>query len=526
MRRYDGTMFEPAQDYRASQLEAVVPAPPAAPAAPALEATAPGAGAASATTLRTRTARGTLINTAFTVALGGLVLLESFIMARFVSRAQYGVWGVLAVTLATVLWLKQVGIGDKFVQQEEEDQEAAFQKAFTLELLFTGALVLVLAAAIPILVLAYGLPQLVAPGAVIAVALLVSVFQAPLWIYYRRMDFARQRALAAVDPVVGFVVAVTLAILGAGYWAFVAGLTAGVCAASLAAVVRSPYRLRLRYEPGTLKSYASFSGPLLVASGASFVMTWSAMIAAKLDLGVAALGVIALAATITSFSEQVDQLVTGTLYPAICAVKDRTDLLYESFVKSNRLALMWAVPFGTGIALFSADVVRFGIGERWRPAVIVLEVCGLAAAVNHVGFNWTAYFRAIGTTRPIAVANLTATATFLLLGLPLLFLFGLPGFAAGLALQGLAAFLLRAYYLERLFPGFVFLAHLARAFLPTLPAAACVLVMRLLEPRPRTLATAVVELAAYTAVTVAFTWRLERGLLGETLAMVRGHTSS
>jgi O-antigen/teichoic acid export membrane protein len=139
--------------------------------------------------------------------------------------------------------------------------------------------------------------------------------------------------------------------------------------------------------------------------------------------------------------------VTGTLYPAICAVRDRRPLLFESFVKSNRLALMWTVPFGTAIALFSPDLVRFGIGERWRPAVIVLQVCGIAAAVNHVGFNWTAYLRAIGNTRPIATANLAATTVFLITGIPLLLLFGLPGFAAGLALQGLAGFVLRAYYL-------------------------------------------------------------------------------
>ena len=54
---------------------------------------------------------------------------------------------------------------------------------------------------------------------------------------------------------------------------------------------------------------------------------------------------IALAATIQSFTDSADQLVTGALYPAICAVRDRTGLLHESFVKSNRLALMWAVPF-------------------------------------------------------------------------------------------------------------------------------------------------------------------------------------
>jgi O-antigen/teichoic acid export membrane protein len=482
--------------------------------------------AAAGNTLRTRTARGTLINTAFTVALGALGLLESFIMAKFVTRAQYGVWGVLGVTLATLLWLKQVGIGDKFVQQEEADQELAFQKAFTLELAFTVLLVVVLAAAVPVIAFVYQLPQVIAPGLVIGFTLLVSSLQAPLWIYYRRMDFARQRALDAVNPVIGFVVGVTLAALGAGYWAFVGGLATGTCAAAVAAVVRSPYPLRLRYERGTLRSYTSFSGPLLIASGASFLMTWTALIAAKLDLGIAALGSIALAATITSFSDQVDQLVTGTLYPAICAVRENLPLLYESFVKSNRLALMCAIPFGTAVALFSADLVRFGIGEQWRPAVIVLEVCGMAAAINHVGFNWTAYLRAIGRTRPIAIANVASTAGFLVVGIPLLLAFGLPGFAAGLAFQGLVGFVLRAFYLQRLFPGFVFLRHLARSFLPTIPAAALVLVLRTVEPGTRTLAMALVELVAYLLVTAFLTWRFESRLLWEAVTMVRGRTGS
>ena len=165
-------------------------------------------------------------------------------------------------------------------------------------------------------------------------------------------------------------------------------------------------------------------------------MTWSALIAAKLDLGIAAVGVIALAATTQSFTDSADQLVTGALYPAICAVRDRTALLHESFVKSNRLALMWAVPFGTALTLFASDLVHFGIGDRWRPAVIVLEVFGVAAAVNHIGFNCTAYLRARGWTRPIAIANLASMSVFLLAGIPLLLLFGLPGFAAAVALQG------------------------------------------------------------------------------------------
>jgi O-antigen/teichoic acid export membrane protein len=465
--------------------------------------------------LRARAARGTIVNTAFSVGLGLLTLIKGFILAGFLSRSDYGIWGLIAVSLSTLLFFKQAGVGDKFVQQEELDQEAAFQKAFTLELLFTGACVVLIAIAVPLLVAIYDLPQLVAPSAVIAFALLVSVFQAPLWVYYRQMEFTRQRALQAVDPVVGFIVSVALAIAGAGYWAFVGGLAAGACASSAVAVARSPFPLRLRYERGTLRSYWSFSAPLLVAGAAGSAMAWSASLAAKLDLGVAAVGVMTLSYNVSSFTDRVDQLVTGALYPAICAVKDRTEVLYESLVKSNRLALMWAVPFGIGVTLFSPDLVRFVIGERWRAAVVLLQVSGATAAVNHVGFNWTAYFRALGRTRPLAVETVAAAVILIAVGIPLLLAFGLPGFAVGVAAQAVAALVMRAYYLGQLFPSFQFLRHAARAFLPTVPAAAAVLGARALEPSGRTLAIALSELAAYILVTLVATVYLESSLLRE-----------
>jgi len=91
--------------------------------------------------LRSLAARGTLVNSGFTVAFSALSLLKGFILAAFLSRSDYGVWGIVVVSVGTLVWLKQVGIGDKYVQQDEDDQEAAFQKAFTLELGFTTILV-------------------------------------------------------------------------------------------------------------------------------------------------------------------------------------------------------------------------------------------------------------------------------------------------------------------------------------------------------------------------------------------------
>ena len=38
-------------------------------------------------------------------------------------------------------------------------------------------------------------------------------------------------------------------------------------------------------------------------------------------------------------------------------------------------------------------------------AIPLIQAFGLTAALNQIGFNWTAFFRALGDTRPIAVAG-------------------------------------------------------------------------------------------------------------------------
>ena len=112
------------------------------------------------------------------------------------------------------------------------------------------------------------------------------------------------------------------------------------------AVLASPYPLALRYDRGTMRSYASFSWPLILASASTLVIAQSSLLVGEKVLGLAAVGAITLASSVSDYTNRVDQIVTATLYPAICAVRDRRDALFESFVKSNRLALMWGMPFG------------------------------------------------------------------------------------------------------------------------------------------------------------------------------------
>jgi O-antigen/teichoic acid export membrane protein len=470
--------------------------------------------------LREHTARGTVINAAFMVGLAFVGLARGIVMAGFVSRSDYGVWGLVIVSLMTLLWLRQVGIGDKFIQQDEPDQELAYQKAFTLELALATLSTLVLAAFLPLFALIYGEWQIVAPGLVLLLVLPAAAFSTPLWVYYRQMRFFRQRVVQAVDPIVSFAVMVALGAAGAGYWSFVIGVLVGGWVMALVAMINSPVRMRLSrkaFQRETLRGYFDFSWPLFASGLGGLILVQTTTVSTQAHLGLAAVGALALASNITQFADRVQLLVTSTLYPAICSVKDRTDLLRESFLKSNRLGMMWGMPFGIGVSLFCADLVNFGLGDNWEASVTLLQVFGLVVATGQIYFNWDAYFRALAQTKPMAVASWAAAVTFVVAGVPLLILFDLRGLALGIGLQALAHLTCRVYFLHRLFSDLPLARHALSGFLPIVPGAAAVLGMRLLESGSRTVTEAVAELIVFCALTLAATWIREAPLLREAI---------
>lgn len=472
--------------------------------------------------LRQHTARGVVINAGFHVAIAVLGLAQRFAVAAFLTVTEFGLWGIVLAILMTLYWLKEVGIGEKFVQQNEADQELAFQKAFTLELLYTAAFCVFVLVTLPVFALLYGNSRIILPAAVLTLCLLGGALQTPIWISFREMRFVRQRSLEAVNPIVSTAIMVPLAAAGAGYWSIVIGIVVGSFAGAAVALASCPYRIALRFERGTLREYVRFSGPLLVSGVAGIIIVQGTLIAGNYAVGLTGLGALTLAASLATFSDRVDQIISRTIYPAVCAVKDRRELLFETFTKSNRLALMFGLPFGIGLLLFAPDLVEFVLGDRWQPAVGLLQALGLMVGIRQIAFNWSVFFNATGNTRPIGVTAAVLVGVFLAVTVPAIAVLGLDGYIIGTSVSLAVELRIRAHYLRRFFPGFGMLRHLARAFAPSVPAVAVVVAVRALENGPRTSGQALLELGLYLATTGIATLWFERRLLREILGYMRG----
>ncbi|MDP9347489.1 MAG: oligosaccharide flippase family protein [Actinomycetota bacterium] len=467
--------------------------------------------------LRRRTVRGAVVTAAFLVGIDGLVVLQGLVVTRLLGPAEIGLYGIVSTALVTVLALKRVGIDEAFVQRETEAVGDEFRHAFTLELALAGLASLALCALAPVLAAAYGQPRLL--GLTLGVAWLPLAFAllAPLWVFFRRMDFARQRSLQAIQPVVTFAVTVPLAAwTGLGVWSIVIGLAAGYAVAVVVALVTSPYRLGLRFDRDVAGRYLRFSGWVFVALVAAMVVVQGQVVSFAADGGLAAVGFITLATTLTRYVDRADQIVTATIYPAVCAIQGRTAALEELFVTSNRATLLYAAPFGVGVVLFAPDLVAFALGRAWDPAVELLQGLAVAGLLTQLGFNWFSFYRAHGDPRPPAIEAIVAGVAFLALAVPGLALWGVDGFVAGRVAAVVLALAWRARYVRALLPG-VRLGQLVGGALPPLLAAAgVVVVLRVaLWGGLRPLGQALVEAGLFCAVFGALAMRRERALLAE-----------
>lgn len=472
--------------------------------------------------LRVLTARGGVVNAAFLSGAELLVLAQGLLATALLGPDLIGLYGIVTTTAVTIVALRRVGIDEAFVQTATTDEEAEFQRAFTIELALGVAGALAVAALAPLLAAAYDDDRLLALTFAVSYLPVAFALQAPQWIFFKRMQYVKLRVLQAIVPLGTVAVTVPLLLAGVEIWALIIGPFCGNLAAVLAAWRASPYRLRLRLDRDAVRRYLRFTWPVFVTALVALLVAQGQIAVFGIADGLAAAGWITLAATLTRYADRADQILATTIYPAIVRVRDRADVLVELFDKANRLTLMWAFPFGAGLALFGADLIVFVLGDDWRGAIVLLGGMAIAVALQQVGYSWFAFYRARGESWPQAVESLVFGLAFAVFAMPGALVGDSWGFVCGRIGCTACVLAVRGAYVRRLLPGARLGAMALRAAVPVALASAPVLALRLaLWGGERTLGQALVELALWLAGLALATWRFERGLLAELRGYLR-----
>jgi len=367
------------------------------------------------------------------------------VLARILSREDFGLFAIAAVLTGFFDRFGQMGIAAAVVQRQRDDP-ATLETAFTLRLgalLACGAL---LAGLAPLWASFHGEP-VVAPliWAILIPTVASGLFFVPSVRLYRDYRHGRTRFAQFAGEAAKGAGILLAAVSGAGVWSFVVGVVAGNLATWACYAAFSPWRPRLRFDRQVARELFGFGRFVLAADLLFFANgNVASPVLGKL-LGVAAVGDYRQAYVYGSWAvAEVAQLLSETLYPAFARRQDNPAARRTGWRATLRATGAIVFPLTLGLAAVAPDFVRGVLNPardpgKWDGAIVPLQILCLFGLV--LSFERVCHPVIFSAGRPRVVtvgqaAMLVVLLGGLLLGVPA---FGLPGAAAASVVAALVA---------------------------------------------------------------------------------------
>ncbi|MGH9536043.1 MAG: lipopolysaccharide biosynthesis protein, partial [Terriglobales bacterium] len=362
---------------------------------------------------------GNLAWAALSFALGKLAALASLILlARLLTPRAFG---AVTIVLTAVTFLEvagRVGLNTALIYQPADagaDGIAPAADAVFWFWMATACLEAVAAWLGAPAVAAFFRQPLVTPMLrVMAPALLVTALGATHDTLLRRALRFRKK----LAPDLGLALAkagasVALALAHWGAWSLIGGQWAGAVAGTALLWWVVPWRPRRRWAPLLARQLLAYGKHI-------YALDLSGIVLANLDylvvarmLGATALGFYYLAFRLPeALLISVLNVITGVVFPAFSRLHADPPRLRAAVLETERYAVLFALPMAAALALLARPLVLAFYGRHWLPAVPVLQVLALYAAIRCLSHHFGDAYKALG--KPQILSALTVVWWLLL----------------------------------------------------------------------------------------------------------------
>jgi teichuronic acid exporter len=307
--------------------------------------------------------------------------LSTLAVARLLSPEDYGLVGLAAVYLGLLTMLSEAGLGTTIIAMRELRGHRLAQM-HTLSALIGGAGFLLSCAVAGRLAAFFDAPAL--RWVVIVMSgnfIIMSLRTVPQASLQRQLRFGRVALLDGANSLITATTAIVLAVAGFRYWSLVFAALAGSIVATTIAIVSqpTPFAWPRRADLGDA---LLVSRDIIIASVAWYVFQNADFFVAGKLLGAVAVGYYSFAWNLAySIVDKITGLVTGVTSSIFSAAKHDMVLLKRYLTQITGVLSLALLPATTGLALVAGDLVAV-VGEKWRPAVVPLQLLVLYAGVR------------------------------------------------------------------------------------------------------------------------------------------------
>jgi len=356
------------------------------------------------------------------------------IVARVVTPEDIGLIGMAALAITFVRVFTETGLQQAVIHQRDVSRDV-LDTAWSVLLIRNLVIALGLALGAGVVAGFFSEPRAESIVRAVSVVLLIEGFtNIAVVLFQKRLDFRRQALYLGGGDVVEFAATVGLAIALRNVWALALGWIAGATARMVFSYVAEPRRARFHIDRAILSSLLGFGKWLTVSSILVYILLNGDNIVVGRFIGTAALGFYQIAYTVSNLpATAISHVISTVMFPTYATLQNNMKRLGRIYLRSLRMTAFLSVPLAALIAGLADVFVPVLLGQKWEPAVPVIQVLAVFGLMRSFGATTGAVFLAIGRPQIRTAIQIVQVVIFASVLYPMTKAWGLVGVGAAAA---------------------------------------------------------------------------------------------
>lgn len=315
----------------------------------------------------------------------GLGFIRIIILARILSPNDFGLFGILLLSISTLETFSQTGFQSALVQKKEKI-ESYLDTAWTILAVRGLILYTLLFFSAPLIAEFFDASRASFFIRIVGITTLFRGFSNIGTVYFQKeIRFNKKFILQLVTNIVEFIVAVILAYTLKNVWALVISQLIGGFSGLITGYIIHPYRPKFQFDKKKAKELFNYGKWLTGLGIVVFIATQGDDIFLGKILGTTALGIYQLSYRLSnSVATEITHLISQITFPAYSKIKDNYTRLKNAFLNTYSLTISLTFLIATGIFLLIPEFVNLFLGQKWIAIISPVRILVIAGLLRSI----------------------------------------------------------------------------------------------------------------------------------------------
>jgi O-antigen/teichoic acid export membrane protein len=342
-----------------------------------------------------------------------LILISTIILARLLSKDDFGVAGYALVAISFLEVLNDLGIGPALIYHRDEPKAA--DTAFWLGLIISLILCAGTYLAAPFVGAFFNdnraVPVTQALGFTFPIVALRNVHNMLL---HKSLAFGQKFIPDFTEALSKGGISILMALWGFGVWSLIGGQIASFTIGVFAYWWVTRWRPSFHFAPQIARSLLFYGLGIVSVNTLGILLNNIDYLFVGRFLGATALGVYTLAFRLPDMLiMQFCNVIANVIFPVYTKLRDDPQKLTQGFLATTRYVSLITVPLGLGLALIAKPFILTFFTDKWIEAAPVLQAISLFALFLSLSYNAGDVYKAQG--RPGILMGLSFVRLIILL---------------------------------------------------------------------------------------------------------------